>query len=164
LDHCSRFGNQKTVNSRKGKLQKGKLQKGKLQKGKLQKGKLQKGRLPRFSRIGCLPAHRQAAAIRRKTLLSESSNFADAAPDGPFMFEIPALIRTELNADVDRHVLARMRYLARQKRLLQPHITDEEMADCLALAENYPNFGQWLSARQAAMRQRTPGSGDFGHR
>jgi hypothetical protein len=34
--------------------------------------------------------------------------------------EIPALIRAELNADIDRDVLARMRYLARQTRLLQP--------------------------------------------
>jgi hypothetical protein len=85
-------------------------------------------------------------------MLSETFNFGGPAPNGPFMFdEIPAIIRAELNADIDRDVLARMRYLARQKRVLQPYITDEEMADYLALAENYPNFGQWLSARRGTI-------------
>ncbi len=62
--------------------------------------------------------------------------------------EIPAIIRAELNADVDREVLARMRHLAWKKRIAQPEITDEEMADYLALAENCANFTQWLSVRR----------------
>ena len=86
-------------------------------------------------------------------MLSESSNFAGAGPDGPFIVdEIPALIRTELNADTDCEVLERMRYLAHRKRILQPFITDEEMADYLALAENHPNVGQWLSARRGTIQ------------
>jgi hypothetical protein len=65
--------------------------------------------------------------------------------------EIPAAIRAELNADSDRDVLIRMRHLARKKRIRQPDITDEEMADYLALAENCQNFQQWLKFRRGAM-------------
>ena len=61
--------------------------------------------------------------------------------------DIPAAIRAELNAETDREVLERMRYLAQKKRMRQPDITDEQMADYLALAENYTNFAQWRSAR-----------------
>lgn len=83
---------------------------------------------------------------------SESLNFAGPVPDQPSVSdEIPALIRAELNADIDRDLLSRMRYLARQRRMLRPDITDEEMADYLALAEDFPNFAQWLSARRSAI-------------
>lgn len=64
--------------------------------------------------------------------------------------EIPAVIRAELNADSDRDVLVRMRYLARKKRMAQPDISDEQLADYLALAENCENFHQWLKFRRGA--------------
>ncbi len=76
---------------------------------------------------------------------------AAMAPDRWFPAdEIPAAMRAELNADTDREVLARMRHLAWKKRIAQPEITDEEMADYLALAENFPNFTQWLDVRRGA--------------
>ncbi|HKD70349.1 MAG TPA: hypothetical protein VKB84_26155 [Candidatus Binataceae bacterium] len=65
--------------------------------------------------------------------------------------ELPAVIRAELNADKDQDLLARMRYLTRKKRMLRPDITDEEMADYLALAENFQNVEQWLSARRGTL-------------
>lgn len=68
--------------------------------------------------------------------------------------EIPAVIRAELNADSDRDVLVRMRHLARKKRIAQPDITDEQMADYLALAENCENFEQWLKFRRGAAEAR----------
>jgi len=77
-------------------------------------------------------------------MLSTRSNFSYAALGD----EIPAVIRAELNADIDRDVLARMRDLARRKRILRPATTDEEMADYLALAENFQNFAQWQKARR----------------
>ena len=61
--------------------------------------------------------------------------------------EIPAIVRAELNADSDRDIMVRMQHLARKKRMQQPDITDEEMADYLALAENCENFEQWLKFR-----------------
>jgi len=61
---------------------------------------------------------------------------------------IPAMVRAELNADTDRDVLVRMQHLARRKLIRQPDITDEEMADYLALAENCENFEQWLNFRR----------------
>ncbi len=64
--------------------------------------------------------------------------------------EIPAIVRAELNADSDRDVVVRMRHLARKKRMRQPDISDEEMADYLALAENCENFEQWLRFRRGA--------------
>ena len=64
--------------------------------------------------------------------------------------EIPARVRAELNADSDRDVLVRMQHLARKKRMRQPDITDEEMADYMALAENCENFEQWLRFRREA--------------
>jgi hypothetical protein len=82
-------------------------------------------------------------------MLSESLNFA-AMVRPSVVDEIPAVIRAELNADMDRELLARMRHLARKKRILQPDITDEEMSDYLAPAENYQNFPQWLSARRCS--------------
>jgi hypothetical protein len=82
-------------------------------------------------------------------MLSESSNLAGPAPCRPFVSDkIPAAMRSELNADADRDLLARLRDLARKKRMMQPDITDEEMADYLALAEDFQNFEQWLSARR----------------
>jgi hypothetical protein len=62
--------------------------------------------------------------------------------------DIPDMVRAELNADTDRDVLVRMRHLARKKRMRQPNITDEEMADYLALAENHKNFKEWLQFRR----------------
>jgi hypothetical protein len=67
---------------------------------------------------------------------------------------VPAAIRAELNADTDRDVLIRMRHLARKKRMGQPEITDEEMADYLALAENCANFEHWLKFRRGATERR----------
>jgi hypothetical protein len=87
-------------------------------------------------------------------MLSAMRNCARMVPDAaPPSDEIPALIRAELNADRDRDVLARVRYLARKKRMLEPEITDEEMADYLALAENFQNFAQWLSARRGGLER-----------
>ena len=60
---------------------------------------------------------------------------------------VPAAIRAELNADTDRDVLIRMRHLARKKRMRKPEITDEEMADYLALAENCANFEHWFEGQ-----------------
>jgi hypothetical protein len=71
----------------------------------------------------------------------------------PLFDEIPAVIRAELNADVDRDMLARMRDLARKRRMLQPDIAEEEMADYLALAENFESFTQWISARRGALKR-----------
>jgi hypothetical protein len=86
-------------------------------------------------------------------MLSESFNFAGAPPDGPHVCdEIPSVILAELNADMDRDMLARMRDLARKKRLRRPEITDEEMADYLALAENFQNLKQWMSARRSTVQ------------
>jgi hypothetical protein len=63
--------------------------------------------------------------------------------------EIPGIIQTELNRDMDRDTMIRMRYLARKKRISRPDITDDEMADYLALAENFQNFEHWISARRS---------------
>jgi hypothetical protein len=71
----------------------------------------------------------------------------------PLSDEIPAVIRAELNADVDRDMLARMRDLARKRRMLQPDIAEEEMADYLALAENFENSTQWISARRGTLKR-----------
>jgi hypothetical protein len=84
-------------------------------------------------------------------VLSESFNFAAGMPNGPHD-EIPAVIRTELNAYSDRDMMVRMRHLARKKRMRQPDITDEEMADYLALAEGFQNFAQWVSARRLKLQ------------
>jgi hypothetical protein len=92
-------------------------------------------------------------------MLSESYNFAGTVPDGPSISdEIPFVIRTELNADSDRDLLTRMRHLARKRRMLQPEITDEELADYLALAENFQNFAHWLSARRGSNKRAVPAS------
>jgi hypothetical protein len=72
--------------------------------------------------------------------------------------EIPAAIRAELNADSDRDILVRMSHLARKKRMRQPNITDEQMADYLALAENYTNFDQWSKLRHQAAEPGPSGS------
>jgi hypothetical protein len=72
--------------------------------------------------------------------------------------EIPAAIRQELNADTDRDLIARMRHLARKKKQREPHLTEEEMADYLALAENFEDFEQWLAMRRGAPQKR-PRSG-----
>lgn len=81
-------------------------------------------------------------------------NCARMVPDaGLPSDEIPPAIRAELNAQLDRDVLARMRYLARKKRMLEPEITNEEMADYLALAENFQNFAQWLNARRGELKR-----------
>ena len=89
-----------------------------------------------------------------KVVLSESFNFAvemtNGAHDG-----IPAVIRTELNAYSDRDMMVRMRHLARKKRVRQPDMTDEEMADYLALAEGFQNSAQWVSVRRLKLPIRT---------
>jgi hypothetical protein len=80
-------------------------------------------------------------------MLLENPDFAAGTPDRLYD-EIPEVFRTELNAELDRDVLVRMRDLARRKRTLRPDISDDEMADYLALAENFPNFAQWVRARR----------------
>jgi len=65
--------------------------------------------------------------------------------------DVPAHIVAELNADRDRDVLARMQHLAEKKRMRQPDISEAEMADYLALAENCQNLEQWLKFRRGAM-------------
>ena len=83
--------------------------------------------------------------------IAEQPIFAGPEADQEALYdEIPAAIRAELNADSDRDVLVRMRHLARKKRMRQLHITDEAMADYLALAENCENFQQWLKFKHAA--------------
>jgi len=85
--------------------------------------------------------------------LPETSNFAGPTLDRRSVSEeIPAIIRAELNADIDRDLMTRMGHLARKRRLRQPVITEEEMADYLALAENFENHAQWVSARRGARR------------
>jgi hypothetical protein len=39
------------------------------------------------------------------------------------------VIRAELNANLDRDLLVRMRHLARKRRMRRSEISDEEMAD-----------------------------------
>ncbi len=73
-----------------------------------------------------------------------------ADPNARLIEELPAKIRAELNADSDRDVIDRMRHLARKKRMRQPDITEEQLADYLALAENCENFEQWLKFRRGA--------------
>jgi len=86
-------------------------------------------------------------------MLSESSNFAAGRLEGPRVYdEIPAVIRIELNADMDRDMLTRMRHLARKKRTLRPDISNDEMADYLALAENFQNLAQWMDARRSTLQ------------
>jgi hypothetical protein len=63
--------------------------------------------------------------------------------------DVPAVIRKELDDDSERDTLVRMRYLARKKRMLHPGITDDEMADYLALAESFENFQRWIAARRS---------------
>lgn len=64
--------------------------------------------------------------------------------------DIPAVIQSELNGEMDGDTMVRMRYLARKKRMSRPDITDDEMADYLALSENFQNFERWISARRSA--------------
>ena len=87
--------------------------------------------------------------------IADNSHFIGPVVDRESRFEeIPAIIRAELNADSDRDVLVRMRHLARKKRMRQPDITDEQMADYLALAENCANFEQWSKSRRGAAELR----------
>jgi hypothetical protein len=86
-------------------------------------------------------------------MLMENSSLAVCNPCVFIDDDIPPLIREELNADSDHDVLVRMRHLARKKRMRQPDITNEEMADYLALAENYRNYAHWLSAREAEIQK-----------
>jgi len=99
-----------------------------------------------------------AGSLRSNAMLVECSSFALAGPHGLVSDEIPEVIRHELNADRDRDLLVRMRHLAGKKRMREPDISDEAMADYLALAENFQNFAQWLSARRSAF-QHPSGSG-----
>jgi hypothetical protein len=86
--------------------------------------------------------------------LPETCNFAGPTLDRRSVSdEIPAIIRAELNADIDRDLMARMGHLARKRRLRQPVITEEEMADYLALAENFENHAQWVSARRGTLKR-----------
>ena len=87
--------------------------------------------------------------------IADNSHFMGPAVDRESSYdEIPAAIRTHLNVDSDRDVLVRMRHLARKKRMRQPDITDEQMADYLALAENCQNFEQWLKMRSGTSELR----------
>ncbi len=88
-----------------------------------------------------------SVAFAEKLVLAEQG--ADLNK-GPYD-DVPAVIRAELNADSDRDVLVRMQHLARKKRMFRPNLTDREMADYLALAENCENFEQWLKFRREAV-------------
>jgi len=88
-----------------------------------------------------------AAAFAKKSLALDGA--AEAQTHQSYEDAIPHIVRAELNAYADREVLARMRHLARKKRMREPNITDEEMADYLALAEGYRNFEEWLRVRRA---------------
>jgi hypothetical protein len=107
-----------------------------------------KGKEPAIAEI--FPGVRSFPTFRRRTMLSESSDLAGAPERARAYDQIPEIIRVELNADTDRDVLVRMGDLASRKRMLRPDITDDEMADYLALAENFPNFEQWIGARRTA--------------
>ena len=88
--------------------------------------------------------------MRRTLVLSENFNSAAwIAGEPEINDDIPAVIQTELDGDMDRDTMVRMRYLARKKRMLRPDITDDEMADYLALSENFQNFEHWISARRS---------------
>jgi hypothetical protein len=41
-----------------------------------------------------------------------------------------------------------MQHLAHKRTMRHPQISDDEMADYLALAENFQNFAQWRTARR----------------
>jgi hypothetical protein len=86
-------------------------------------------------------------------VLSETLNSAVRKENAPQIYdEIPAAIRAELDVDADQDMIVRMRHLALKKRMSRPHITDDEMADYLALAENFRNFEHWISARRQTRR------------
>lgn len=72
--------------------------------------------------------------------------------------DVPAAIVAELNTDRDRDMLSRMQRLAEKKRLRQPDISEAEMADYLALAENCQNFEQWLKFRRGPAESRQRGA------
>jgi hypothetical protein len=98
---------------------------------------------------GRQPGRREFRTVSSVAFAQKSTFVGSMADPKPRSYdEIPAIIRAELNADSDRDVLVRMRHLARKKRMRQPDIADEEMADYLALAENCENFEQWLSFRR----------------
>jgi hypothetical protein len=80
----------------------------------------------------------------------EEMNFA-LQVDGskPIYSEVPAKIRAELDFDADHEVLVRMD-LAHKKRMLRPNVTDQELADYLALVENCDDFDRWLKFRRGA--------------
>jgi hypothetical protein len=82
---------------------------------------------------------------------ADKMNFA-LQVDGPkpIYSEVPAKIRAELNCDADHDVLVRMEDLAHKKRMLWPDVTDQELADYLALAENCDDFDRWLKFRRGA--------------
>jgi hypothetical protein len=65
--------------------------------------------------------------------------------------EVPGVIRAELNADIDRDLLARMRDLTPKGMTLQPAITEEEVDDYPALMENVENFTHRVSARRGTL-------------
>jgi hypothetical protein len=108
-------------------------------------------REPRYG--GGRPANwgREVSQVSSVALAEQSFFVGPAADSKPRSYgAIPAVVRAELNADSDRDVMVRMQHLARRKRMHQPDITDEEMADYLALAENCENFEQWLRFRRGA--------------
>jgi hypothetical protein len=93
---------------------------------------------------------RRLPSMRRAFVSAETFNSAAWIAGEPRISDdIPAVIQSELNREMDRDTMERMRYLARKKRMLRPDITDDEMADYLALAENFQNFEDWISARRS---------------
>ncbi len=55
---------------------------------------------------------------------TECLSLARSAPYRLLNDELPEAIRLELNAERDRDLLIRMRYLARKKIMRQPNITE----------------------------------------
>ena len=116
------------------------------------KRNLTKGQRRRSGRSAAYRHTSSAPQAESTPMLPVGSNFAERASGGPYFLDgIPAVIRAELNADIDRDLLDRMRALARDRRMLQPDITDKQMADYLALAEGFGNFARWLGARRGAV-------------
>lgn len=58
---------------------------------------------------------------------------------------IPRVIEGDLNPDIERDMLARMSDPARKRSMLRPNITEKEMAEYVALAEEFEDFTHWIS-------------------
>jgi hypothetical protein len=69
--------------------------------------------------------------------------------------EVAAAIRAELNTDIDRELLARMRDLTHQRMIRRPGTADEEAPDYQSRADKVENFTQRASAGRDTSPSRT---------